>query len=69
MQVSEEVKQYFLQGHSERLKQWLLMGFLLLTLGLMLHFTEGKLVKKLSHMLQVKNPSTNIYIYRHTHTH
>ena len=63
MQVSEEVKQYFLQGRSERLKQWLLMGFLLLTLGLMLHFTEDKLAKKLSHMLQVKNPSTNIYIY------
>ncbi|KAG4982179.1 hypothetical protein JHK87_026928 [Glycine soja] len=35
-----------LQGHSERLKQWLLMGFLLLTLGLMLHFTEAIPINK-----------------------
>ncbi|XP_028183472.1 uncharacterized protein LOC114370355 [Glycine soja] len=34
------------KGHSERLKQWLLMGFLLLTLGLMLHFTEAIPINK-----------------------
>jgi hypothetical protein len=35
----------FLKGHSERLKQWLSMGFVLFILGITLHFTNGKLVK------------------------
>jgi heparan-alpha-glucosaminide N-acetyltransferase len=30
-----------LQGHAARLKHWVLMGFALLLLGIILHFTHG----------------------------
>ena len=30
-----------LQSHKERLRHWLLMGFSLLALGILLHFTKG----------------------------
>ncbi|TYI57848.1 hypothetical protein E1A91_D11G311300v1 [Gossypium mustelinum] len=33
-----------LKGHSERLKQWIMMGFALLILGIVLHFTHAALV-------------------------
>ncbi|KAG5130284.1 hypothetical protein JHK84_036681 [Glycine max] len=35
-----------LKGHFERLKQWLSMGFVLLTLGLILHFTDAIPINK-----------------------
>eukprot|EP00256_Glycine_max_P044003 XP_006595362.1 heparan-alpha-glucosaminide N-acetyltransferase [Glycine max] len=34
------------KGHFERLKQWLSMGFVLLTLGLILHFTDAIPINK-----------------------
>jgi heparan-alpha-glucosaminide N-acetyltransferase len=35
------IKLLGLQTHKERLKHWLLMGFSLLVLGIILHFTNG----------------------------
>ena len=34
----------FLQGHWDRLKQWVSMGFVLLTIAIILHFTNGNSV-------------------------
>lgn len=31
-----------MQGHAERLKQWISMGVVLLALACILHFTDGK---------------------------
>lgn len=32
------------QDHSSRLQQWLVMGFALLVLGIILHFTDGMIL-------------------------
>lgn len=50
-----------LQTHKERLKHWLLMGFSLLVLGILLHFTKGIYpAYLLSDMAAIYNPWTQI---------
>lgn len=40
---NDQVGNLYLQGHKERLKQWVSMGFGLLIIAIVLHFTDGEL--------------------------
>lgn len=47
----------YTQDHSARLKQWVTMGFTLLILGLVLHFTHG-----VAHHPTVKSVQLLLYL-------